>query len=148
MGVRASLSGIMLAVTVCAACPAAAGTLEEDMEAENARWLAVFAKAEPLAFASLYTKDAVIIAQGWPPLTGRTAMVQFWNKLLEMGWRSEKLDIESTWREGKIAYQAARWTVVIGGGANAKARTGNMVRLFEQQADGSWLTKMQMYNLD
>jgi ketosteroid isomerase-like protein len=58
------------------------------------------------------------------------------------------IEIVSIERDGKYAYQTARWTldVVKDNGELTKAG-GNSVRIFEEQPDGKWLAKVHIYNL-
>jgi uncharacterized protein (TIGR02246 family) len=123
--------------------------LGAEMEAENNRWLAVYAKRDAQAFGGMYTTDAIIVPQGGPPIKGRTAIVQYWDKILKNGFQSPALEIIDFYQEGKLAYQTCRWSVLkIQYDGLARSLTGNTLRIFERQRDGRWLIKVHMSNTD
>jgi len=56
--------------------------------------------------------------------------------------------IVSIERDGKHAYQTARWTLdVVKDNGELTKVGGNSVRIFEEQPDGKWLAKVHIYNL-
>ena len=119
------------------------------MEAENARWLKAYNTNDPMAFSEMYTKDAVLLPPGSEPVHGQQAIEQFWENRLKPGNRkNHTFEIVSVLQDGQLAYQVARWTVLVTKetGETTKA-SGNTVRIFEHQPDGGWLTKVHIFNL-
>jgi ketosteroid isomerase-like protein len=114
-----------------------AADLRAAMEADNARWLAAFNTPNPAAFPAMYTKDALLLPQGAQPVTGGPeAIKRFWESNIKAGVK-----------DGKYAYQAAKWTVVLVKSTGEKIPlSGNTIRIFERQSDGTWLTKIHMFN--
>lgn len=138
---------IMLAYATCP--PVFADEFTMQMEAENARWLAVYKSRDAQAFGPMYAADAILLAQGNPSIEGRTAIVQFWFEMLKKGFLDPTLEIINLRQEGKVAYQTCRWSVnqPKGNGMTEKI-TGHTLRIFERQRDGRWLIKVQMSNND
>ncbi|MFS0757571.1 DUF4440 domain-containing protein [Noviherbaspirillum sp. 1P10PC] len=138
---------LMLAYGTCP--PLLADEFVAQMEAENARWLAVYKSQDAQAFGPMYAPDAILIAQGNPSIEGRTAIVQFWFEMLKKGFLNPALEIINLRQEGKIAYQTCRWSVLQPkeNGVIQKI-TGHTLRIFERQQDGRWLIKVQMSNND
>ena len=132
-----------------AAAPAWAEDLRAAMEADNAHWLAAYNSRDTAAFPAMYTQDAVVLPPGAQPATGREAIGQFWENWLKKGNRkNHTFEIVSIRQDGKYAYQVARWTVVVvNDTSEATTLSGNTVRIFEQQADGTWLTKVHIFNV-
>jgi ketosteroid isomerase-like protein len=97
----------------------------------------------------MYTQDAVVLPPGAQPATGREAIGQFWENWLKKGNRkNHTFEIVSIQQDGKYAYQVARWTVVVvNDTGEATTLSGNTVRIFEQQPDGTWLTKVHIFNV-
>jgi uncharacterized protein (TIGR02246 family) len=118
------------------------------MEADNARWLAAYNTNTPEAFATMYTEGAVVLPPGLQPVNGREAITQFWKDRLKLGNRKDHtFEIVSVRQEGQLAYQVARWTLNILNGRDEPTKvSGNTVRIFERQPDGSWLTKVHIFN--
>jgi ketosteroid isomerase-like protein len=73
---------VMIAYGAYGPAPAAAGDFTAEMNAENARWLAVYESQDAQAFGPMYASDAIVLPQGGPPIQGRTAIVQFWFEML------------------------------------------------------------------
>lgn len=129
--------------------PAEATDFPAEMESEKARWLAAYTSRDAQAFGPMYSSDATLLAQGNPPIVGRTAIVQFWFEMFKKGFLNPTLEIISSRQEGRLAYQTCQWSV-IEPGRNGPARriTGNTLRIFERQRDGRWLITVQMSNSD
>jgi uncharacterized protein (TIGR02246 family) len=129
--------------------PVVAVDFAAEMESANSRWLAVYKSRDAQAFGPMYTRDAVILPQGGPPIQGRTAIVQFWFEMFKKKFRNPTLEIIDLREADKLAYQTCRWSVLESTeGALAKKLTGNTLRIFERQRDGRWLIKVQMSNSD
>jgi uncharacterized protein (TIGR02246 family) len=147
MKVQCNLFAVMLLAAACA--PVMAKDFNAEMESENARWLAAYNRRDGDALGPMYAKDAVMLPQGSPPIEGRTAIVQFWFKMLKRGFENPTLEIISSREEGRLAYQTCRWSVLESkNNGPEKKVTGNTLRIFERQRDGRWLIKVQMSNTD
>ena len=127
---------------------AMAADLRAAMEADNARWLAAFNTPNPAAFPAMYTKDALLLPQGAQPVTGGPeAIKKFWESNIKAGVKDHTFEIVSIYEDGKYAYQAAKWTVVlVKSTGESTLLSGNTIRIFERQSDGTWLTKIHIFN--
>jgi uncharacterized protein (TIGR02246 family) len=119
------------------------------MEADNARWLGAYNSNNPSAFPAMYAKDAVVLPPGAPAVNGREAIGRFWEDRLKPGNRKDHtFEITNVRQEGNVAYQVAHWTLkIVKEGGDVQPLQGNTVRVFERQQDGTWLTKVHMFNL-
>lgn len=146
MKLKYALYLLALAVAVGTA---RAEDLRAVMEADNARWLAAYNTNTPKAFAAMYTEDAIVLPPGQPPINGRDAITQFWQDRLAPGNRkNHTFEIVSVHQDGQLAYQVARWTLnILNGRGEPTKVSGNTVRIFEHQPEGSWLTKVHIFNL-
>ena len=136
-------------VTLAAVGSAWADDLRAVMEADNARWLTAYNTNTPSAFPAMYTKDAVVLPPGAQPVNGREAIGKFWEERLKPGNRKDHtFEIVNIAQDGHLAYQEARWTLAILNKTGEPTKlSGNTVRIFEQGADGTWLTKVHIFNL-
>jgi uncharacterized protein (TIGR02246 family) len=148
MKAKYALYAVALAVLACAGS-ARAEDLRAAMEADNTRWLAAYNTNTPAAFATMYTEDAVVLPPGAQPVNGRQAIAEFWEDRLKPGNRKDHtFEIVSLQQDGQYAYQVARWTLnIIKPTGEPIKVSGNTVRIFVHQSDGSWLTKMHIFNL-
>jgi ketosteroid isomerase-like protein len=95
----------------------------------------------------LYSADAVLFFQGAPPVTGPEAIRQFWDSRIKLGVRDHTFDIIEVGGDGKYAFQVTNTTVQLVRGTGEKTLiSGHTVRIFEKQSDGTWKTKVHMYN--
>jgi ketosteroid isomerase-like protein len=84
-----------------------------------------------------------------PGRRGRQAIRQFWGDRLKPGNRRDHtFEIVSLRQDGRYAYQEARWMLnIFNKPGEATKVSGNTVRIFEHQPDGTWLTKLHIFNL-
>jgi ketosteroid isomerase-like protein len=128
--------------------PAWGDDIRPAMEAINARFLAAFNTPNTAAFPALYTDDAVLIFHGVPPIVGPEAIKRFWESRISAGARDHTFDIIQTWADGKLAYQFSKAGVQLVRPTGEKtAISGHTLRVFEIQGDGTWKTKVHMFNI-
>src|SRR5690242_1506030 len=73
------------------------------MEADNARWLAAYNTNTPMAFAAMYTEDAIVLPPGQRPISGRDAITRFWQDRLAPGNRKDHtFEIVSVRQDGHL----------------------------------------------
>jgi ketosteroid isomerase-like protein len=150
MKIKQAISSAILIVLLTASMAWAQDNIRAAMEAANKEWTAAYNSMNGTAFPALYTKDAVLMPPAVQPINGSEAIGRFWTDLIETGNRKNfAIEIVSIERDGKYAYQTARWTLdlVKDNGELTKAVEGNSVRIFEEQPDGKWLAKVHIYNV-
>jgi ketosteroid isomerase-like protein len=128
--------------------PAWGSDIRPAMEAINARFLAAFNTPNTSDFPALYTDDAILIFHGVPPIVGPEAIKRFWESRISSGARNHTFDIIETWTDGKFAYQLSRAGVELVRPTGEKTPiSGHTLRVFEVQGDGTWKTKVHMFNI-
>lgn len=117
------------------------------VQAANQQWLAAFNSGKAAALPGMYTTDAVLLADGSEPITGREGIQKYWEGALKMGLKDHSFAPLMVKQEGNVAYQAATWTLMAPkeGGGSTQA-TGSAVHVLEKQPDGKWLIKVHIYN--
>jgi ketosteroid isomerase-like protein len=144
-GKRWTLVAILLLVL---AGPARTDDLRSAMEAVNAKFLSAFNTPNGAAFPALYTADAILLFHGVPPITGPEAIKRFWESRIASGARDHTFEIIETWADGKFAYQVTKSSVqLIRPTGERTPISGHTVRVFEMQSDGTWKTKVHMFNI-
>jgi uncharacterized protein (TIGR02246 family) len=125
-----------------------ADNLRAEMEVANSEWLTAYNTLNGAAFAAMYTRDATVLPPGAQPIVGADAIGQFWADRIKGGnRRNHTFEIVSIQRDGRYAYQVARWTLdVVNDKGETTKMAGNTVRIFERQPDGKWLTKIHIFN--
>ena len=118
------------------------------MEAANSAFLTAYNSQNGPAFKALYTPDAMLLAPGMQALIGADAIGAFWADRIKGGSRkNHTFEIVSVWADGRYAYQVARYTLdVVNDKGEIFKSAGNTVRIFEKQPDGTWLSKVHIFN--
>ena len=126
---------------------AKADDIRPAMETANAQFLTAFNTPNPSAFLPLYTTDSILFFQGAAPVTGPEAIKQFWESRIKIGARDHTFDIIETGADGHYAYQVTRTTIqLVRDNGEKTLNSGHTVRIFEKQSDGTWKTKIHMFN--
>ena len=135
----------VITTVVAGAVHAADG--KQVVQTANTQWLAAFNSGKAAALPAMYTADAVLLADGSAPITGRQEIQKYWEGALKMGLKDHTFAPITVRQEDNIAYQAATWTLMAPkeGGGSTQA-TGSAVHVLEKQPDGQWLIKVHIYN--
>lgn len=144
-----SRSSCVLFFSLASVIAGAAKAADEKQVVQNAnkQWLAAFNSGNAAALPAMYTTDAVLLADGSAPITGRDGIQKYWEGALKMGLKDHTFAPITVKQDKKIAYQAATWTLMAPkeSGDSTQA-TGSAVHVFEKQSDGKWLIKVHIYN--
>ncbi|HEX7082280.1 MAG TPA: DUF4440 domain-containing protein [Gammaproteobacteria bacterium] len=116
----------------------------------NARYLAAINAGDSAALSALTTEDHIMLPPNRPPIVGKAANDAANARLFE------QFDIDETWRPaetevaGDWAYQRGTFTVVATpkAGGPSRTTTGNFLRIYRRQSDGSWRMIRDMFNTD
>jgi ketosteroid isomerase-like protein len=134
------------------ACTAPSGPSEaEDLAAIaefNRQYLAAINDGDIDALAGLTTDGHMMISSGGTPLAGKQALVD------AMTGAFESFDIDETWTpeetvvSGDLAYQRGTFVVIARpkSGGEASRTTGNFMRIYRREPDGSWFMIRDMFN--
>jgi ketosteroid isomerase-like protein len=89
----------------------------------------------------------MLLAPDGKPIVGAEAIGKHWADEIKGGdVKNHTWKILSVHRDGKTAYQVARFTVDVVEKGKVKKIAGNTVRILELQPDGTWLTKVHIFN--
>jgi ketosteroid isomerase-like protein len=134
------------------ACAGSAGPSEaEDLAAIaefNRQYLAAINDGDIDALAELTTDGHMMISSGGTPLAGKQALVDamtgaFGNFEIDETWAPEETVVS-----GDLAYQRGSFVVIARpkSGGEASRSTGNFLRIYRRQPDGSWFMIRDMLN--
>ena len=144
---QSSVFAATLTLLMLAAFAARADDIRSAMEEANARFLEAFNRPNPASFLGLYTPDAIVLFQGSPLQSGREAIMKFWESRINAGAKDHTFEIIDAWADGKYAFQVAKAGVqLIPLSGEKTVITGYSVRILEKQDDGTWKTKVHMFN--
>jgi uncharacterized protein (TIGR02246 family) len=118
------------------------------IEANNLRMNMAFSSGYTDTLKDLYTSDATLIPPFGRHLKGKTEVVRFWESLIGAGMTGHESEPTEIHQTGNTAYTVGTWE------ARGPSREGtwvtyhgNVVKILERQGDGSWKTRLHMWNL-
>lgn len=140
-------AGIAMAIAIPIALAACSATPSHDTAADlaaitafNARYLKAINDGDIATLSSLTDDDHMMVMAGRAPISGKAANDAANRRTLE------QIDVEETWTpletviDRNLAYQRGTWTVAgtpKAGGPTTHS-TGQFVRIYQRQKDGSW----------
>jgi ketosteroid isomerase-like protein len=101
------------------------------------------------AASASYTSDARLLAPSAELFRGRAAIERFWLAGLDTGISDVRLETLELVRRNGFAYEIGRYELGLRPADEMPVvDRGKYVRVHEQQADGSWLWALEMFNPD
>lgn len=149
-----------MCVAACAAVLSACGTPQDDrpsldadlaaIAAFNQRYLQSINDGDIETLSNLTTEEHVMLAPNRVPIVGKEANDAANRRVFEL------FDIDETWTPvetvvaGDWAWQRGTYTVAATPRAGGAARntSGNFLRIYRRQEDGSWRMIRDMFNSD
>jgi ketosteroid isomerase-like protein len=141
--VRQSLS-LVLALVLITITPAWADPVTEEMTKLNAQWDAAINDPNFDALLPMYAADASLMPPGAPPVSGPTAIRDFFAKR-GTSVRNHKLELVEILPIGNYAYVTSRFKASLVRGAETTTLTGSTVKLYERQSNGEWKVKSHIF---
>jgi uncharacterized protein (TIGR02246 family) len=144
-----SMAGFLACLAACTSSTETSNGEAEAAIAEfNRQYLAAINRADIEALADLTTEDHMMVMSGGEPLAGKQALVDAMTGAFERFEFDESWTPEETVVSGDLAYQRGTFVVVAtpkAGGEPART-TGNFMRIYRRQPDGSWFMVRDMFN--
>jgi ketosteroid isomerase-like protein len=118
--------------------------LTEDMAKLNAQWDAAINGANFDSLLPMYATDAALLPPGAPPVSGPTAIRDFFAKR-GTSVRNHKLELVEVVPIGNYAYVTSRFKASFVKGEETTALSGSTVKLYERQSNGEWKVKSHIF---
>ena len=129
--------------------PAAQKKIDQAIAAVADQYVKATLAGDAKAIAALYTEDAVEMPPNQPPVKGRAAIQQYYEKLFKEGKTSRfTIDHLETQASGNVGYDVGTYqqSMTPGGGA-AMEDTGKFTVIL-RRTGGTWLVAYAIYNSD
>ena len=124
------------------------GTRQE-IEQRVREFEAAFNRRDAAALAAMYTEDARLLPPGSEMLSGRQAIQQFWQGVMDMGVREVDLQTEAVETNGDLAYEIGSATLKIQSqGDSPMTNTVKYVVVWQRRAKGPWQMAVDIWNSD
>src|ERR1700722_3932360 len=121
-----------------------ADPLTEDMMKLNAQWGAAINDPNFDALLPMYAADARLMPPGAAPVSGPTAIRDFFAKR-GTSVRNHKLELVEILQMGDYAYVTSRFKASLVKGDETTILSGSTVKLYEHQSNGEWKVKSHIF---
>jgi len=97
--------------------------------------------------AAMYDDAATVIPAGAEQVTGKVAILAFWQNTIAQGIIDHKLVLIEAVEAGELAFQRGLWSAaVINEAGERQEFKGNVHLVYRRQADGSWKALTHVWN--
>ena len=132
---------------------AAAGSAGEDVvrtiRAMDREFMGNVAAKNAARVAAIYADDARILMPGQPVITGKAAILAFWNSALDGPVEAITLDTTQIEVSGDLAYGFGNNTIMQKpAGEAARQEKGKYVAVYRRQMAGGWKIAVDSYSSD
>lgn len=132
-----------LAALLCAALPAVADPTRDGIDASNAAFAAAAAKGDAAAVAALYTEDAMIMPAAEPNVSGKAAILKYWQGALSHGVSGVKFTTREVYGRGATATEVGEY--LISDKTGKQLDRGKYIVIW-RRTEGKWKLHRDMYS--
>jgi len=118
--------------------------LTADMMKLNAQWDAAINDSNFDALLPMYAADASLMPPGAAPVSGPTAIRDFFAKR-GTSVRNHKLELVEILQMGDYAYVTSRFKASLVKGEETTMLSGSTVKLYQHQSNGEWKVKSHIF---
>jgi ketosteroid isomerase-like protein len=123
------------------------GNFKEVAAKLNAQWDAAFNAKQAEQVAAMYDDAASVIPAGAEQVTGKAAILAFWENTIAQDIIDHKLVLIEAVEAGELAFQRGLWSAaVINEAGERQEFKGNVHLVYRHQADGSWKALTHVWN--
>lgn len=119
------------------------------IEAANTEWNKALNSGKVNELAAFYTGNATLSPGNGKTLVGRAEIENLFKSFVDAGVHNHTLEIIEVGGSDQLIFQVARWSAQ---GAEANGETpsfgGITTSVFEPSADGNWLTRTHLWNVN
>jgi ketosteroid isomerase-like protein len=154
MRVSAVFALALLACTLVVSCapPQPDMTvLRKTVDAFNAATKDVMMNGNPDKVMGFYEDNAMEMAPNMPTMTGKAAIRQFQEQMMQAGMKMTAVEFKTVDLEagGKVAYEIGTYDMTISMPKMGDVQDrGKYVAIWRQQSDGSWKVHAETWNTD
>jgi len=120
---------------------------KSDVEALNTAWNDAFNSGDAAAVAALYHENAHLSPGNQKVLTGREEIQKLFQSFIDGGVHDHAIEIVDVHANGDIVYEISKWSAKGAEKDGKKPEFGGvLLNIFERQSDGSWQSRLHIWN--
>ena len=124
-----------------------ARTVNQEIEQRNREFVAALKRGDAAGVAALYRDDARVLPPGGTMVSGRQAIQQFWQGVMDAGALEVDLQTQQVESSGDLAYEIGSATLTIQPeGGSPTTDTVKYVVVWKRRAGGSWQLAVDIWN--
>jgi uncharacterized protein (TIGR02246 family) len=124
-----------------------AGTVNQEIEQRNREFVAALKRGDAAGVAALYMDDARVLPPGGTMVSGRQAIQQFWQSVMDAGVPEVDLRTQQVESSGDLAYEFGSATLRIQPeGGSPTTDTIKYVLVWKRRAGGAWQLAVDIWN--
>ncbi len=109
-----------------------------------AEFIDAYNRGDAAALAAQYTEDCAVLAPNQPTVRGRQAIETLFKEMIEEFGGTGSIEIVEVVEAGNLAYQWSTYSLE----GEKESDAGQLVEVFNRQADGSWKIRLTIFNSD
>jgi ketosteroid isomerase-like protein len=118
-------------------------TIRQQIDSNNAAFMAAFRRGDSAGMAAAYTEDGEILPPNLPPMQGKAAIQAFWQGALDLGLAEAVLETVELQERGDMAWEVGR--------AALKTKDGQVLDdakyiVIWQRENGRWKWHRDIWN--
>ena len=113
----------------------------------NRQFIDALARGDAAGVTAVYAEDGKLLPSNSPMLSGRQAIQEFWQGVIDSGIRGATVETVDLEELGDTAIEVGAYTLDIRpAGGEATQDVGKYVIIWKRQADGSWKWAVDIFN--
>ncbi len=109
--------------------------IRDTIQVEDEKFMATFDRGDPAGMAALYTDNGQLLPANSDFITGKQAIQDFWQGVMDMGVKKAKLEPIEVEGHSDTAYEVGKYTLQGEGGQVLD--TGKYMVIWKQE-EGQW----------
>ncbi len=122
--------------------------LKSAIEASNAKWVQAYNTGNAAALAQFYTTQATILPAGGAMASGRPAIQQYWQGLMQSGLKNFALHTQSVEDYGRAVREIGSFTVDAPGPNGTIGHVDGKYVVVWKHGPVGWLLDTDIWNMD
>lgn len=140
---------VLLGLTLLATGTVSAQAPRQQIEAQNAKFLAAVSAKDAAAVGALYATDAMVLAPNAPAIKGRDAIAAFWGGMAKNGLKVDKLATTEVVARGGMAHEMGEYALQVTPATGAVMRDhGKYIVIWKRDGKHGWQLYRDIWNSD
>lgn len=140
---------VLFSLTLLVSTTAAAQAPRQQIEAQNAKFLAAANAKDGAAVGALYATDAMVLAPNAPAIKGREAIAAFWGGMVKNGLKVDKLATTEVVAHGGMAHEMGEYSLQVTPAKGAVIHDhGKYIVIWKRDGKQGWQLYRDIWNSD